>query len=144
MMDHDRVVVVFRTLIMLSAAFSALTLYLDAYWVSDSSRVRLALSWRGEGSIFNDGTIGVMYVVIPALTMVAYAGLFFFVSAARYLLAALLVEGLIVSALDGLSVTIGLLTLAASSLWLIEGALIAMAFLPPLAGRFSRRAAAVP
>jgi hypothetical protein len=29
-------------------------------------------------------------------------------------------------------------------LWLIEGALIAMAFLPPLAGRFLRRAAAVP
>jgi hypothetical protein len=141
------VVVVFRALILLAAISFALTIYLDihwAEWVSASSRMHLAMGWRGEGSIFSEGTIRVGYVVIPALTMVAYVGLFFFVSAARYLLVALLVEGLVVSTLDGLAVTIGLLTLTASSIWLIEGALVAMAFLPPLAERFSRRSAAVP
>ena len=140
MIDAHRVIVAFRALIILAIAFSAMLFYLDAYWVSDLSRIRLAMNWRGEGSVFADSTIQLLYFVIPALTLVAYIGLFFFAPFARFLLIALLAEGLIRSALDGLSVTVGWSTLASSSIWLIEGAIIAMVFLPPLASHFSSKA----
>lgn len=128
----------FRVLVVLCVVCLMATMLLDAYWVSDLPRIRLAMKWMGEGSIFSDQFVEVYYYLYFPLNLAVYVCLFFFFSFARYLLIGLVAASLLVSSLDGLIVTVGLLSLTTSALSLIDGALISMSFFSSLSKEFSR------
>lgn len=132
-------VAVFRALLIMATALVGITVAWDYVWTSDLSAVRIAMGWRGQGSLFDDRLVGFMHVAVPAASVATYVGMFFFSPSARYALGFLLVFGILWAALDGLHVAFAIGVLAPAALGLIDGALLTMSFLPPVADRFDRR-----
>lgn len=136
MPSEFRMVLIFRGAVIMNAALLISLLLWDWLWTSDLSLVRLAITSEGEGSVWPLAMSWWIYVLYPLVSLFSYAGLLIFSNFARVLFLVLVLFGLIWSTGDGLAVTYGYESFASIALGILDGVVLALAYLSPLSERF--------